>query len=67
MEVPMRPETFFVFLLAALTFAEPVHAGVRRPCAPGQREVIAKDGTTMCVNAYAANAADQAKRSESRR
>ncbi len=42
--------------IAILAFSGPSGAVDRRPCPPGQREVIAKDGTTMCVNAYASRA-----------
>ncbi|CAJ0882483.1 hypothetical protein AMST5_03341 [freshwater sediment metagenome] len=45
-----------VSFMAAVTFAfsRPAFATEKKPCGPGEQEVMAKDRTTMCVKAYGA-------------
>lgn len=38
----------------AIAFAGRVFAVERKPCGPGEQEVMAKDRTTMCIKAYGA-------------
>jgi hypothetical protein len=42
--------------IAAMTlvFAGQAFAVEKKPCGPGEQEVMAKDRTTMCVKAYGA-------------
>ena len=37
-----------------LVFAGQAFAVEKKPCGPGEQEVMAKDRTTMCVKAYGA-------------
>jgi hypothetical protein len=45
-----------ISFIAAMTLAlaGQAFAVERKPCGPGEQEVVAKDGTTMCVKAIGA-------------
>ncbi len=53
-EVPMRVAIRIFIAAMALFLAGGASAVERKPCGPGEQEVMAKDRTTMCVRAYGA-------------
>jgi hypothetical protein len=53
-EVPMRLAGTNFIAAMTLVLAGQAFAVERKPCGPGEQEVMAKDGTAMCVKAYGA-------------